>query len=81
MQDGSLYLGKANLMQKICKRGLQSSKNLWANISMNLSFRQICSRLVKILEGMLGTSMLPLPVTVLCNLCNAGKEKYLAVNW
>ena len=25
MQDCSLYLGKANLMQKICKRGPQSS--------------------------------------------------------
>ena len=26
MQDCSLYLGKANLMQKICKRGPQSSE-------------------------------------------------------
>ena len=26
MQDCSLYLGKANLMQKICKSGPQSSK-------------------------------------------------------
>ena len=26
MQDCSMYLGKANLMQKICKRGPQSSE-------------------------------------------------------
>ena len=26
MQDGSLYLGKANLMQKICKRSPLSSE-------------------------------------------------------
>ena len=36
MQDCSLYLGKANLMQKNSKRGPQSSEIcLWANISMN----------------------------------------------
>ena len=26
MQDNSMYLGKANLIQKICKRGPQSSE-------------------------------------------------------
>ena len=38
MQDCSLYLGKANLMQKNCKKGPQRSENLWAKTSMNLSF-------------------------------------------
>ena len=31
MQDCSLYLGKANLMRKICKRGPQSSEILGKN--------------------------------------------------
>ena len=54
MQDHSLCLGKANLLQKICEKGPQRSEIFGQKISMNLSFRQIrTSQLVKILEGTL----------------------------
>ena len=45
MQDCSLYLAKANLMQKICERGPQSSEIFGRNFNeqMNLSFGQIRS--------------------------------------
>ena len=38
MQDCSLHLEKANLMQKICKR---IPCNFWAKISMKISFGQV----------------------------------------
>ena len=45
MQDSSLFLGKANLMQKICKRGPQTVKvvkSLGKN-SNEFIFGQICT--------------------------------------
>ena len=45
MQDCSLYLGKANLMQRIRKRGPQTVKIVKSlgKISVNILFGQICT--------------------------------------
>ena len=52
MQDCSLYLEKANLMQKICKRDPQSSEMLGQKFQWNYHLGKFA--LVQILEGTLG---------------------------
>ena len=67
MQDYSLYLGKANLMKKVCRRGPQSSKIVGKKFQRDYHLGKFA--LVKILEGtlrcinrpvssLLGTSLL-----------------------
>ena len=51
MQDCGLYLGKANLMQKVCKRGPQSSE-IWGQKFQWINHLGKFA-LVKILEGTL----------------------------
>ena len=51
MQDCSLYLGKANLMQKMCKRGPQSSEIFGQKFQWIYHLGKFT--LVKILEGTL----------------------------
>ena len=53
MQDCSLYLGKANLMQKIRKRGPQSNEILGQKFQWIYHLGKVA--LVKILEGTLHT--------------------------
>ena len=54
MQDCSLYLGKANLMQKICKRGPQSSEVLGQKFQRIYHLGKFALGLVNILvEGTL----------------------------
>ena len=56
MQDCSLYLGKANIKQKICKRGPQSSEIFGQKFQRIYHLGKFA--LVKILEGTLVTGMM-----------------------
>ena len=55
MQDCSLYLGKANLMQKICKRGPQSNEIFGQKFQWIYHLGKFA--LVKILEGTLPVAL------------------------
>ena len=56
MRDCCLYLGKANLMQKICKRGPQTSEIFEQKLQWIYHLGKFA--LVKILEGTLPTGSL-----------------------